>query len=370
MTRALAFLSSPPHDEYGSRFSRLRWRRAVAPDRVAVWDTLSPARASLGGADSWVVVLEESALPAPGGVPEPPAGSARFAEAAIPSDPPFVHTLRELEAAQLRGTPEGGPGGPGRTVALAFRSGQLTPAQGETVGAFLGRLSTLASTRPDPAFRVIRFDDPSGRERPELTRRLPRGPARILDVGCGAGGGIASASASNPGWHVTGIERDPDLALRARDRCHRVVEGDLLEVLPRLAAAGEEFDVIVFADVLEHVEDPVAALRAGRRLAAADAILVASVPNAGHLSIVRDLIQGRFDPIPAGLCDSGHVRWFTRSWLSEALEEAGWRVRAIEGERGAPAPDAAAFLDLAASWPGSDLESLRTYQWVAVCGAA
>jgi hypothetical protein len=168
---------------------------------------------------------------------------------------------------------------------------------------------------------------------------------------------------------VTGIERDPELARRAREVCDRVLEGDLAEVMVRLAADGERFDALVYADVLEHLEDPISALRKGRALAADGAVLVVSVPNVGHVSIVRDLVLGRFDPVPAGLCDAGHVRWFSRPWLSEALAEAGWRVETIEGERGAPAPDAEPFRKLANGWVGADPESLETYQWVAVCRA-
>jgi SAM-dependent methyltransferase len=180
--------------------------------------------------------------------------------------------------------------------------------------------------------------------------------------------GIAGAKARNPGWKVTGVEKDPRLASRARERCDRVLEGDLAEILPALESAGERFDAIVFADVLEHLEDPVAALTMGRRVAAPGARLLVSVPNVGHLSIVRDLIAGRFDPVPAGLTDMGHLRWFTRVFLEEALCESGWRVDAIESEAGAPPPQAQDFLALAAAWPDCDRESLLTYQWVATAG--
>jgi hypothetical protein len=94
-------------------------------------------------------------------------------------------------------------------------------------------------------------------------------------------------------------------------------------------------------------------------------MLLAVVPNVGHVSVVRDLLLGRHDPVPAGLCDAGHLRWFTRSFLGEVIDEAGWRLRKIEGVPGAPPPDPEPFLALARSWPQADLESLLTYQWIA-----
>ncbi len=93
------------------------------------------------------------------------------------------------------------------------------------------------------------------------------------------------------------------------------------------------------------------------------------MPNVGHVSIVRDLVAGRFDPTPTGLVDARHLRWFTRSFLREAVAEAGWRVETIEGEPGAPAAGAGGFLALAGAWPDCDRESLSTYQWVATARA-
>ena len=83
------------------------------------------------------------------------------------------------------------------------------------------------------------------------------------------------------------------------------------------------------------------------------------MPNVGHLSLARDLLLGRLDPVPAGLCDAGHLRWFTRSSLAEALEESGWTVASIESAPGAPPPDPEPFLALASAWPDADRESLR-----------
>jgi SAM-dependent methyltransferase len=371
LIRALAFLSDGRPLDYGSRASRLRWRRAVEPEwvRDCEWLPDSPAAAAIDGAEIWFVVTDPAALPlAAGPIPQPPSGRVLACGAAVPIEPPFVHTLRELEGCVAAAGEAESKGGP---AALAFRTADFPPSADETVKRYIERLlDSQAHRAVDSAFRAFAFDGTSERERPELTRRLPStARLRILDSGCGAGAGIAGARERNPGWIVTGIERDPGLAARARGRCDRVLEGDLAAILPALAAAGERFDALVFADVLEHLDDPVAALAAGRRIAAPGAMLLASVPNVGHLSLVRDLVAGRFDPIPAGLTDARHLRWFTRSSLAEALEEAGWRTISIEAEPGAPAPDAAAFLALAAAWPDCDGTSLTTYQWVAIGSA-
>jgi SAM-dependent methyltransferase len=358
LTRGIAFFSGPRPLDYGSRVARLRWRRAAGADRARELAPETPAAPELAGAESWVLVREAGALPG-GRVPEPPPGGVlRSSRAALPP----VHTLRELEQTPL--APAADVSSP---AAIAFRTSDHPPRPQETGGGLFERLASLAA--PAAGFLAVPFEDPSERERPELTRRLPGGALRVLDAGCGAGGGIALGRVRNPGWTVTGIERDPVLAARARRSCDRVLDGDLAEVLPRLEAAGERFDALVFADVLEHLEDPVAALAAGRRLAAPQATLLVSVPNVGHLSIARDLLAGRFDPVPAGLCDAGHLRWFTRPFLADVLAESGWAGARIESEPGYPPPEPEAFLALASAWPDAERDSLLTYQWIATARA-
>ncbi len=330
---------------------------------MAEWAAATPAREAVGQASAWVVVRNAGALPAFSPEAwEPPPGRVLLCACAVPADPPFVHTMRELEAARLAESSTSAGGGP---AALAFRTADFPPEDRETVDLFVNRLLDEPRRENRQAFRAVTFANSSDTERRELTRRLPSGRARILDVGCGLGAAVASARGRNPAWHVTGIERDPILAAEARGFCDRVLEGDLIRLLPELERAGDRFDAIVFADVLEHLEDPVAALAAGRRVAAPDALVLVSVPNVGHVSLVRDLLLGRFDPTPSGLADAHHLRWFTRSFLAEALSEAGWGAVSISGDPGAPAPDADAFVAFAGAWPDVDRESLLTYQWIA-----
>ena len=364
MSLAVAFLETAARHDYGARLQRLRWRRLARAASAVSWAPGDPAGGALRGSAEWLVVLDATALPVPSAAP-PAAVPGRVVAAAeaSPQDP-NVHTLRELEGARVSSRGASVP------AALLFRPEDFPPAPGETVEKLIERLRGRADVSVrDERLAAVPFPAPAESERPELTRRLPEGPLAILDVGCGAGAAIASAAARRPGWRVTGIEADPLLAGRARLHCARVLEGDLRRVLPGLAQAGERFDAVVFADVLEHLEDPVAALVAARRVAGPGARLLVSVPNVGHLSLVRDLAAGRFDPIPAGLADAGHLRWFTRSSLDEAIAEAGWRVLSIEGERGAPPPDAAGFLAAVAGWPGLDRDALLTYQWIARAAA-
>jgi SAM-dependent methyltransferase len=365
---ALAFLEGTEPPDYGRSFSRLRWRRAIPADRTLEVSALGTAREAFSGADAWVVVCDESALPWPvPRFPVPEPGRVLLAAAATPAG--AAHTLRELEASgsSTPGAPAADPAEPAPSAAIAFRAMDFPAAPGETVAGFIDRLTGASERKQsDPAFRAFVFDDPSARERKEITRHLPAGSRRLLDVGCGAGGSSAGIKGRTEGLDVWGIENDGAQAERARGRLDRVLVGDAARVLEELAGEGRTFDAFLFADVLEHFDDPVRALSLARSVAAPGATLVASVPNAGHVSLVRDLIEGRFDPVPAGLADAGHLRWFTKTSLGEALEEAGWRPVSIEPWPGVPASESSGFLAGLSDWPDLDRESLMTYQWIAV----
>lgn len=370
MRTALAFLRRPDPPEYGRRFSRLRWRRALSAEETREVSGVAAAAEAFAGAQIWVVVRDESALPWPvSRFPVPEPGRILVAGRVAPG-PEAAHTLREWQAAGR--PPEGGPAsGPAGMAALAFRMADFPPFSGETVCGFIDRLTGAGVAQGrDPAFGAFVFDDPSERERPELTRHLPAGARWLLDVGCGAGGSSAGIKSRVADLRVAGIESDRAAAVRARGLLDEVVIGDAPRVLEDFAREGRRFDAFLFADVLEHLEDPVRALSLARSLAEPGATLVASVPNAGHLSLVRDLVLGRFDPVPAGLADAGHLRWFTKGSLADALEEAGWRVVSLESWPGAAAPESAGFLAGLEPWPGLDSESLRTYQWIAVARPA
>lgn len=163
-------------------------------------------------------------------------------------------------------------------------------------------------------------------ERPDLVAALPRPLGRALDVGCGEGAvgrGLRRAGAER----LVGIEPEPEAAERARAVYDEVLVGTVESQLERLAGA---FDTVCCYDVLEHLVDPWAVLRRLHGVTVPGARLHVSVPNARHVSLLRDLVlRGTFGYTEWGLRDVTHLRWFTRSDLVAALEGAGWRVQAV-----------------------------------------
>ncbi len=158
-----------------------------------------------------------------------------------------------------------------------------------------------------------------------LAGLVPR-DSRVLDVGCGTGL-IAWTLQEYRGAQVTGIEPSEPRARAAESRGIRVLVSpfapDCLETLGK-------FDVIVFADVLEHMVDPAAALRLALSALTPEGLMVVSLPNVAHWSVRWNLLRGRFDYQPCGIMDATHLRWFTRESATVFFRRLGLRIVAYE----------------------------------------
>ena len=160
--------------------------------------------------------------------------------------------------------------------------------------------------------------------RPDLVAALPRPLGRVLDVGCGEGGVARELRAAGAST-VAGIEINRQAAAMAADAVDELVVGPVELSLERLTSG--PWDTICCYDVLEHLADPDAVLRALRSAAAPGGRLHVSVPNARHLSLMRDLVlRGTFGYADSGHRDATHLRWFTRRDIVAAITAAGWRV--------------------------------------------
>jgi SAM-dependent methyltransferase len=178
--------------------------------------------------------------------------------------------------------------------------------------------------------------------------------SRILDVGT-AEGYVGQALRRMGFADLTGVERDAALAAAARaGGAYASVIGLDLERDPLPWPEGR-FDVVVCADVLEHLREPAAALRRLVPLLAEGGWLVASIPNAAHWSMRAGLLFGRFDYADSGLLDRDHVRFFTRRSAAALLRAAGL---AIAREAATPLPIAHWCTGSAADWVWRGVERL------------
>jgi SAM-dependent methyltransferase len=106
-----------------------------------------------------------------------------------------------------------------------------------------------------------------------ISRRVPAG--RLLDVGCGHG--LLLDEARRLGYDVLGLELSRTAAGYARDVLGLSVEEEPVEAFA--GATADRFDVVVLADVIEHLEHPGAALDACAGLLADGGVLCVVTPD-------------------------------------------------------------------------------------------
>lgn len=153
---------------------------------------------------------------------------------------------------------------------------------------------------------------------------------RVLDVGCGTGS-MSKLLVDSRGAKLIGIEPDLQRAEKARERGLEVRHG-IFDA--EMAAQLGIFDVVIFADVLEHLPDPFAVLSLTRQVLSRDGMVIVSVPNVAHWSVRYELLFGRFEYESCGIMDATHLRWFTEHTIKGLLESAGFRIDAVQQTAG------------------------------------
>lgn len=146
----------------------------------------------------------------------------------------------------------------------------------------------------------------------------------VLDVGCATG--YLAEALGQRGCRVSGIEFDAAAAEVARPFLETLVVADLNEVALADAFPEVVFDVVVFGDVLEHLLDPLAALRSAAAILAPGGSIVISIPNIAHGSVRLALLGGEWNYTDRGLLDETHIRFFTYETLGALVDEAGFSI--------------------------------------------
>ena len=161
---------------------------------------------------------------------------------------------------------------------------------------------------------------------------LPPG-GRVLDAGCGSGGLLASLH-GHAGYRA-GVELSVTAAAAAGRVADEIVN---LPVDGELPFPSGSFDVVVCADVLEHLPEPATTLRSLSALCRPGGAVVICVPNVANWQARLRLLRGVWRYEAVGLFDSGHLRFLTRETLLELVGACGLVVEACVPARQPPLP--------------------------------
>jgi 2-polyprenyl-3-methyl-5-hydroxy-6-metoxy-1,4-benzoquinol methylase len=191
---------------------------------------------------------------------------------------------------------------------------------------------------------------------------------RILDIGCSRGM-LLERFRRYEGVEFWAIELEPESREIAGARgieaeAHQINVFVGRELLARLPFASESVDVVLAAEIIEHIVDTQGFVAEIARVLRPGGTVLFSTPNILWWKYRLDLLRGRYpDPLEYRLRfgeDFGHVRTFTPALLRELAEEAGLEVVRVAGKRlgpissltRTPAPVARALDRLATRLPG------------------
>ena len=165
---------------------------------------------------------------------------------------------------------------------------------------------------------------------PALVLKLVGTNKKVLEVGSGPGS-ISKLLKNNNKCHVTALDNDPEAIKIVSKYCDEAILLDLNTDEAESYFKNSSFDVVIAADVLEHLYDPLKTLLSIKGLLKdAESFAVISLPHVGHASLIACLLCSDFEYRDWGLLDRTHIRFFGLNNIEKMIAEAGMKIVATE----------------------------------------
>lgn len=141
----------------------------------------------------------------------------------------------------------------------------------------------------------------------------------VLDLG--SSDGLLGSQIEALGHSVLGVDIAPSSGNRTNQ-----IRADLNDGIPIAALPKAPFDVILCADVLEHLQNPENVLSDCRNQLAPGGTVLVSTPNFGHWYPRFRVFFGLFDYDIKGILDRTHLRFYTKRSFQRMSESCGYTL--------------------------------------------
>lgn len=155
-------------------------------------------------------------------------------------------------------------------------------------------------------------------------------PKKIIEIGTGSGALAKEVKAKYSDVNYVGVEVSAEYVEMSRRFCNSVYFENIENASGELLREFSSADIVIMADVLEHLIDPWKFLKRLRGWLRQDSTLIVCLPNIQHWSVQIGLLAGNFDYSEVGLLDKTHLRFFTRKTTVKMFAESGYVIDSIK----------------------------------------
>lgn len=165
--------------------------------------------------------------------------------------------------------------------------------------------------------------------RADILNLVPNNISKVLDIGCSTGA-LGEKIKQRNNAEVIGIEVDEQMAKVAKEKLDNVIIEDIERINLADYFLPDYFDCIIFADILEHLRDPWRILKESIKFLDNEGVVIASLPNVRHYSVILNLIfKGYWPYRERGIHDKNHLRFFTFRNIQELFKEADLSISKV-----------------------------------------
>lgn len=166
--------------------------------------------------------------------------------------------------------------------------------------------------------------------RTDIIRLIPVSEKnKILEIGAGGGFTLAKIKELNLASEVIGLDL---LEIPGSFQNHPIIDRFIIANIENsdLDLPLEYFDIIIAADVLEHLYSPEQVVDKLLKFLNKDGILIVSVPNIREIrTLYKIVIKGDFRYEDSGIMDRTHIKFFCKKNIVELLQQSSLNIKRI-----------------------------------------
>lgn len=151
----------------------------------------------------------------------------------------------------------------------------------------------------------------------------------MLEIGAGSGATLIYAKKKSYAQSIFGVELCTVAnSFQQSKEFENFIIGNIENI--ELPFNQEQFDVILCADVLEHLVNPYDVIKKMHPYLKNNGVFITSLPNIRQMQMLKQIyINGDFKYTDAGILDKTHLRFFCKKNMIELFENNGYVIDRI-----------------------------------------